>query len=238
MIYNNAPFVLAAMKDGPIKTIADLEGHSLGSPAGSAALALMPTIESINHIDPKTVKIVNMAPNLLEQMLAKKQVDVGVTYNITTYMNLFAMHVDPETEVRWFYFKDFGIDLYSNGVMVSKALLRDKPDAVRGLVRAINHAIKDVAANPDEGIAAVAEREPLLDRKIEKLRMLYAFKTLMDTPEVKANGLGDVTDAKLASSIDLITKTFALPRRPESSEIFDRSFLPPKSERETTFPPS
>jgi NitT/TauT family transport system substrate-binding protein len=59
----------------------------------------------------------------------------------------------------------------------------------------------------------------------------------MDTPEVKANGLGDVTDAKLASSIDLITKTFALPRRPESSEIFDRSFLPPKSERETTFPP-
>ena len=51
-----------------------------------------------------------MAPNLLEQMLATRQADAGATYNITTYMNFVTMHVDPEKDVRWFYFKDYGID--------------------------------------------------------------------------------------------------------------------------------
>jgi NitT/TauT family transport system substrate-binding protein len=236
MIYNNAPFAIATMSNGPIKTIKDLEGHSVGAPAGSAALALLPTLAKLNGVDEHKIKITNMAPNLLEQMLATHQADAGATYNITTYLNFVVMHVDPEKDVRWFYYSDYGIDLYSNGIMVSPKLLKEHPAAVRGLVRAINRAIIDVIKNPDEGIAVMAEQEPLLNRGIEMQRLRLGFRTLLHTAEVDKIGLGDVNDGKIKSSIDLIAQTFNLPRRPDPSEIFDRSFLPPKSDREVAFP--
>src|ERR1700744_2745973 len=51
MLYNHAPFALAAMSSGPIKTLKDLEGHSVGGAAGSGALALLPTLARLNGID-------------------------------------------------------------------------------------------------------------------------------------------------------------------------------------------
>src|SRR5260370_792815 len=40
MIYNKAPFALLSKTDGPIKTLKDLEGSKLGSPAGGASFKL------------------------------------------------------------------------------------------------------------------------------------------------------------------------------------------------------
>jgi NitT/TauT family transport system substrate-binding protein len=236
MLYNHAPFVVAAMKDGPIKKLQDIEGRIVGGAAGSGALALMQTLAKRNGIDDRKINITNMAPNLLEQMLSSHQVDAGATYNITTYVNFITQRIDPEKDVQWFYFSDYGIDLYSNGVMVSPKFLREHPDAVRGLIRAINQAIIDVIKNPDEGIAVLTEYEPLLNRNIEMQRLKLAFRTLMHTPEVDRLGLGDVDDGKINASIDLITQTFSLARRPDPAEIFDRSFLPPKSDRLVEFP--
>ena len=55
----------------------------------------------------------------------------------------------------------------------------------------------------------------------------------MNHPEIAKIGLGDVDDARLARSIDILVEAQALPRTPKVSEIFTREFLPPKSERPT-----
>ena len=236
MIYNSSPFVLASMKNGPIQSIKDLANHKAGAPAGSASLAMLPALAALNGIPPSSISTTNMSPNLLEQLIANRQVDVGATYNITSYMNFMSIKIDPEKEVNWFYYKDYGIDLYSNGVMVSQRLLREKPEAVRGLVRAINHALQDVLAHPDEGMDAMIKVERLLDRQIENRRLFYTFDTLMNTKEVAEKGLGDVSDTKLATSIDLVAKSFNLAQKPPIEAVFNHSFLPPRAERNAAFP--
>ena len=60
-----------------------------------------------------------MAPNLQEQMLLQGQVDISAVFTATSYMNLVALKLDPDKDFRWIYFADSGLDLYSNGVMVS-----------------------------------------------------------------------------------------------------------------------
>ncbi len=77
MLYNSAPFALIVRADSPIKTLKDIEGKTLGTPAGAAAGALLPALAAKNGFDPKKVNILNMAPNLQEQMLLKGQVDVS-----------------------------------------------------------------------------------------------------------------------------------------------------------------
>ena len=231
MLYNRAPFALIAKAGGPIRTLKDLEGRTLGTPAGGAAARMFPVMAARAGIDAQKVKWTNVAPNLQEQLLLKDHVDGAAVFSVTSYMNLVAQGVDPDKDIRWFHYADHGVELYGNGVMVSQQLARDNPQAVAGLVRAINKAVRDTVADPDAAIAALMKREPLLNQAIEKRRLTYALKTIMLTPEVAANGLGDVADARFARSFLQLQQAFEMPRVPTAAEVFDRRFLPPVAER-------
>jgi len=231
MIYSKAPFALLTKVTSPIHTIADLAGKKLGSPAGAAALKLLPALAKKNGLDPAKIEVVNMAPNLQEQMMLQGQVDISAVFTATSYMNLVALKLDPDKDFRWIYFSDFGLDLYSNGIMVSAKLAREKPDAVRGLVRAINRALKETMANPDAAIDLLAAKEPLINKDIEKRRLIYVYKTLIDTPEARERGIGDASDARLSAAIATIAESYELPRVPAAAQVFDRAYLPPKAER-------
>lgn len=231
MLYDRAPFALIVKASGPIKTLKDLEGRTLGSPAGGAAARMFPVIAARAGIDPAKVQWTGMAPNLQEQMLLKDHVDGSAVFSVTSYMNLVAQGVDPDRDIRWFHYADHGVDLYGNGVMVSRALLRDRPEAVAGLVRAIHRAVLDTIADPDAAIAALAKREPLLDVALEKRRLLYTLRTVMLTPSVAQAGIGDVDDARMGRAIAQLRTAFELPRAPAPGEVFDRRFLPPAAAR-------
>src|SRR6516165_4989991 len=183
MIYNKAPFALLTKAASPITSFKDLAGKTLGTPPGGAAFKLLPLLAKKNGVDYATIKILNVAPNLQEQVLLQGQVDVSAVFTATSYMNLVALKLDPDKDFRWISYADSGLDLYSNGVMVAAKFAREKPDAVRGLVRAINRALRETMADPDAAIALLAAKEPLLNAGIEKRRLIYVYKTLIDTPE-------------------------------------------------------
>jgi NitT/TauT family transport system substrate-binding protein len=231
MIYSKAPFALLTKASSPIKTVADLAGKKLGSPAGGAAIKVFPLVAKKNGLDPAKVEVLSMAPNLQEQMLIRGEVDASALFTATSYMNLVALKLDPDKDFRWTYYSDLGVDLYSNGVMVSQKLAAEKPEAVKGLIRAINKAMKDCIANPDAAIELLAKEEPLLNKEIEKRRLVYTVKTLIATPEAAELGVGDMKDARMADSIATIAAAYELPKAPAVEAVFSRAFLPPKAER-------
>ena len=231
MIYNRAPFALITKAGSSIKTLKDVEGKTLGSPAGSAALKMFSALAKKNSIDEKRVNWTNMAPNLQEQMLLRDQVEASAVFSATSYMNLVAMGVDPDKDIRWIFYNDQGLDLYSNGVLVSNKLAKENPKAVTGLVKAINRAMKECIAQPERCIDNLAKNEPLINKDIEKRRMIYVLKSNVLTPEAAELGLGDINDARMARSVTQIVDSYELTRSPAIGEIFNRSFLPAKADR-------
>jgi NitT/TauT family transport system substrate-binding protein len=231
MIYNKAPFALLARASSPIKSVADMAGKKMGSPAGGAALKLFPALARKNGLDPAKVEVLNMAPNLQEQMLLQGQVDISAVFTATSYMNLVGLRLDPDKDFRWIYYADGGLDLYSNGVMVSPKLAKEKPEAVKGLVRAIARAMRETVADPEAAIALLAAQEPLINKEIEKRRLTYVTKTLIATPEAAEIGVGDIRDSRMSEAIATIVSSYELPRTPAVTDVFSRAFLPPKSER-------
>ncbi len=231
MIYSRAPFALLTKVNSPIKAPKDLANRKLGTPPGGASFKLLPLLAKNNGIEVSSINITQVAPNLQEQLLLTDQVDAIAIFTATSYMNLVSLRQDPDKDFRWMYYADSGLDLYSNGVMVSQKLAKEKPEAVKGLVRAINKSIKEVMASPDAAIDLLATKEPLINKDIEKRRLLYVYKTLIDTPEAREKGLGDIDDARMAKAIDTIATAFELPTKPAVSDTFDRSFLPAKAER-------
>jgi NitT/TauT family transport system substrate-binding protein len=168
---------------------------------------------------------------LQEQMLFQGQVDSIAIFTATSYMNLVSLKLDPDKDFRWMYYSDLGLDLYSNGIMVSPKFAKAHPEAVKGLLRAINRSLKETVENPDAAIELLATEEPLIKTDIERRRLLYVYKTLIDTPEARELGLGDVSDDRLKSAIAAIATSFELPRVPNPGDVFDHAYLPAKAER-------
>jgi len=236
MIYNRSPFALITKASSRIKTLKDIEGKSLGVPAGSATHRMLTPLARKNGVDDSTIKVVNVAPNLVEQMLTQGEVDVIGAFAATTYMNLVAQRQDPDKDFRWFFYEDYGLNLYSNGVMVSQKLYKEKPEVVRALVGAINRALIEVAADSSVGIAELQKVEPLLRPEIEQPRLTYFLEKQMITPETKTLGIGAIDDKRMTSAIATVVDAYGLARKPELNEVFDRSFLPPRAERELKMP--
>jgi len=231
MIYNTPPFTIVVKKDSPIKTPKDLEGKTVGGPANDGALKLFPAFSKVASIDASKVNITNMAPNLREQMLQRGQVDAIFGFTNTVYFSAKLIGIDPEKDLRFINYADYGMDLYSNAVVFSRSFVKENPKAVAGFVKAVNRAINDSLANPEAAMDAVMKREPLLKRDIEKERLMATIKSEMSHPEIAKIGFGDVDPARLKRAIAMVAEANSLPRTPSNDEVFDRSFLPPRADR-------
>src|SRR5260370_21150429 len=141
MVGNQPPFGIVAQKTSGITSIKDLEGHTPGGARAPPTPRLLPVFVQKNGLEGEKIKVSNMAPNLQEPMLIKGDIDAALVFNITSYFNLVLNRQDPDKDFKWFSFGDYGLDLYSNGIMVSKKLLASNPKPVAGLVRAINKAV-------------------------------------------------------------------------------------------------
>lgn len=230
-IYNQPPFAVLTKADGKVEQLASLEGLKVGGPAGSASTKLFPALAEAAGLDLAQIEIVNVAPNLQEQMLVQDQVDASLVFNVTSYLNIVGLGLDPDTDFDWYPYGEAGLDIYSNGVMVSPALLADHPEAVEGLVSAIARAMADVMADPSEGIDQIIATEPLSDPDLEMQRLQFAMDNLIFSDESRANGIGAVESERLDRSIAVIRDLYDLPTTPSAAAVFDASFLPPKNMR-------
>ncbi len=171
VMYNQPPFTVAVKADGPLKTPKDFEGKTLGGAANDGALKLFPAFCKFAKIDCTKVSITNMQPNLREQMLMQGQVDGVFGYVNTIRFSAKLIGADPDKQIRFINYGDYGMDLYSNAIIVSRKLIKDKPEALKGLVRAFNKGLIDCVKEPDACVAAVSKREPLIKVGVERERL-------------------------------------------------------------------
>ena len=229
VMYNQPPFAIAVKADSPIKTAKDLEGKSIGGPANDGALKLFPAFCKSAKIDCTGVKLSNMQPNLRENMLMQGQVDGVFGYMNTIRFSAKLAKIE-EDKIRYIKYADYGMDLYSNVIIVPKKMTTEKPEVIKGFLRALNKGMQDSIKDPDASVAAVAKREPLINVKLERERYDATVADEMNHPEIKTIGLGAVDEARLKKSIGIIVEASSLPRTPAISEVWNGSFLPPAAD--------
>jgi NitT/TauT family transport system substrate-binding protein len=235
MMWNRPPFAIVTKATSGINSPRDFEGRTLGGAQGTPTTRLLPVFVHKNGLEGEKIKISNMAPNLQEPMLIKGDIDAALVFNITSYFNLVLNRQDPDKDFKWFAFGDYGLDLYSNGLMVSRKLIASNPKAVAGLVRATNKALVEIAKDQDAGMAATVNYDNLVNAAVEKRRLQYSFDKLIVSPEMKEIGVGDIKDDRMARAIGMVVEGYQLARTPTPAEVFSRDYLPPRNERELEY---
>jgi NitT/TauT family transport system substrate-binding protein len=230
-VYNRAPFVIAVRAESPIKVAKDLEGRTIGGPNFDGALKLFPIFAKLAKVDASKVAVTNMAPNLRAQMLMRGQIDGAFAFRNGIFMDTKLLGANPEKDIRFISYEDYGMDLYSNAIIVSKALIAQNPNAVKGFLKAFNRGVNDAYADQIAAVDSVLKREALLNTAVERERLGLMFSFDMSAPEMKDVGLGDIVEARVERNIRIVVDANNLSRSPSAAEVFDRRFLPPLADR-------
>jgi NitT/TauT family transport system substrate-binding protein len=230
MGYEQAPAAIIVLKSSGITTPKQLEGKTLGSAANDATFKLFPIFAKSAGVDANLVKIQYIEPKLRETLLARKDVDAVPGQMFNAVLELKAKGIE-EGDVQYFLYRDYGLDIYGNGIAAARSFLKSNPEAVKGFIRATIKGVRDMIADTEQAVQMTLQFEPLLKADIERDRLKLAMSCCIVTPNVLKNGFGAVDEARLKSSITLIAHGYQLPREPGLDETFNSAYLPPQKER-------
>ena len=227
MVYNNTPASVMALKKSGIKTPADLNGKKLGAPVFDAGRRAFPIFQKANGIS--SVTWTAMDPPLRETMLARGDVDAITGFTFTSLLNLEARGVKAEDVVVLPY-PDHGVKLYGNAIIVSAKLLKDNPAAVKAFLQAFTKGARDVIAKPDAAIEYVKARDGIINVALEQRRLRLAIDTVINSPDARAEGYGQVKAPRLALMASQVSDAFATKTRVNADAVWNGSFLPSAAE--------
>lgn len=227
MVYNNTPASVMALKKSGIKTPADLNGKKLGAPVFDAGRRAFPIFQKANNIG--SVTWTAMDPPLRETMLARGDVDAITGFTFTSLLNLEARGVKAEDVVVLPY-PDFGVKLYGNAIIVSAKLLKDNPAAVKAFLQAFTKGARDVIAKPDAAIEFVKARDGIINVALEQRRLRLAIDTVINSPDARAEGYGQVKAPRLALMASQVSDAFNTKTRVSADAVWNGSFLPTAAE--------
>src|SRR5262245_12893026 len=231
MLYNRPPCAVIGRKSRGVSQPKDLEGKILGAPAADSAYAQWPIFVRVNNIDVSKVKIEIVSFPVREPMLAAGQVDAITGLSYFSFIELKDKGV-PVDDIAVLLMADYGVELYGNAIIVNAKFADEHPEAVKGFLVAFMKGLKETVKQPAMAIGSVLKRNADARKNVELERLTMAIRENIITPEVKANGYGEIDEQRFNRALEQMTLAYKFKAaKPKLQDIFDPSFLPPAAVR-------
>lgn len=225
VMYNVPAFAVVGRRSLGVNTPADLQGRRLGAPPPDGAWAQFPVFAAAQGLDVSTITIEPVGFPTREPMLAAGEVDAVTGFSFTSSLSTQRLGV-PAEDISIMLMADYGVELYGNVIIVNTDWAEANPELVTGFLRAVANGLRDAAADPAAGVAAIAARNPALDSGLEVERLNMALRDNILTPWVMENGLGNIEAARFATSLEQIAVSYTFVNPVEPSRYFTDAYLP------------
>src|SRR5262245_65457718 len=122
-------------------------------------------------------------------MLAAGQVDAITGFSFSAYVSLKDRGV-PVDDIVLMLMADYGLVLYRNAIMVNAKFAAEKPEAVKGFLRAFVKGLKDTVRDPARAIDSVARRNERVkrDTELERPRLTDTDNIVKQAVQEHASG--------------------------------------------------
>ena len=227
MVYNNTPASVMALKKSGITKPSDLTGKKLGAPVFDAGRRAFPVFAKANNIG--AVNWTTMDPALRETMLMRGDIDAITGFTFTSLLNLEARGAKAADIVVLAY-PDYGVKLYGNVIVASPKLLKENPAAVKAFLAAFAKGAKEVMANPAVAIESVKARDGIIDSKLETRRLQLAIDTVINTPDARTEGFGNINAGRMALMASQVSDAFNTKTRVSPDAVWNGTLLPTTAE--------
>ncbi len=222
VIYQKAPYAIFSTATGANVTRPEqLEGLTIGSGAGSFTQQVVHAFMLQRGLDPSKVSYTNVDPAARISLLVAGKLKASESFAMSMPGLVGAVGAD---QARMLLLADFGLQLYSNSIVVRQDTIRDHPDTVRAFVKASLQGWKYSIEHPDEAAAIVSRAVKGLDPAIAR-QEIDIVNRLVLTEQTRAAGLGSFDMATMQASETLILGADGAKSVPVGS-LVDADFLP------------
>jgi NitT/TauT family transport system substrate-binding protein len=225
MLLNKAPYSIVARHSRGVSTLGNLDGKTIGVADGDLAIRLWPALARRNGIKLASVKQEKISSAVREPMLSAGQLDAVTGFSYLSAVNLRNRGV-PADDLAVFRYADYGSVAYGTAVIVNPKFAADRPEAVRGFLRAVVIGMRLAVSQPEQAIDDVIAQMDGGSRELERERLRVVMHDNILTDDVKRDGLGGLDPARFEASLGEIAEDFSFRKRPSVADIFDGTFLP------------
>lgn len=230
IVYDKPTYAIVTRKSRGITAPKDLGGKTLAAPRTEVTGALWPLFAKNAGIDASKVTVESVSRLVREPMLASGQVDAISGNAVNSFLDLKDRGV-PESDIVVWPMSRYGIDSYGYAVVASEKFLKNNPQAAEAFLRALSKAMRTSNHSPGRAIDSLARHVEDVQRPVELDRLRMTIGTLLRDSEIRTDGLGTIRSERMQAAITQISDAFGLKSKLTPDAIFDRSFLPPQSQR-------
>ncbi|HET8784383.1 MAG TPA: ABC transporter substrate-binding protein [Candidatus Limnocylindrales bacterium] len=224
-IYGKFPSVVFAKASSGIAAPKDLKGKRLGIPGrfGSSWIMLQALLKSAG-LTPNDLQIIEYPDFGQGAAVAQGAVDAA-----TGFVNNEPVQLQLSGEKVNILRVDEITPLPGNGLIVGKAAMESKRDAVAAFIAATLHAMADIEADPEKGLDAAIKAVPELgaDRDTQAA-ILDATIDVWRGPVQESKGLGAIEPADWEKSVAFMTDLGLVPNPVTTDQLVDTGLLPQK----------
>lgn len=176
---------------------ADLAGLTVGGGQNSPMQALVPVWLKRNGVDPAKVKVLGLDPAVVVSSLIAGKIDAAECWKGNS-LPLFRQQAEAAGfTIGMIGYADFGFDILGSGLAASDKLIAENPDLVRRFVKATLDGYAYAGAHPDEALALITKRYPILAPDVTRAQ-------IAETADLLGHGFDA---AKMARAVDLMRES-------------------------------
>jgi NitT/TauT family transport system substrate-binding protein len=225
-IWPRSPVGIFSLKKYNITSPKDLEGERVAFDVGSGDFQLWPAFVKATGIDDGKVTKVTMDAAALIKALAEKQVKAEGNFFGSIAPSLWAQGL----EINGILYEDYGVKMFSNAVACKRSTIEKRPDLCKDFVEGLMEGLKYVYLNPEKSvelhIESVKEFQGGSVANQKVIEYGQAVSTALGlVPSVKANGLGFMEPALVATTAQTVATYMGVKTLPALDKMFTNQFV-------------
>jgi NitT/TauT family transport system substrate-binding protein len=219
-ILGSSGLVLVTRADSGIRQPRDFAGRSVGVWFFGNEVQFY-ALMSQAGVDPARVKVSPLQSSL--KPLLNRQLDVvsAMTYNELPALLRSGL---KREQLRVFDFNDYGLDFPGDALFASRALVKDRPELARRMVRASLRGWRDALDDPDGAVRIVLRHDRT--KKLEPVHQRDQMREVARLVQLRGRRLGEHSVDDAARTIEILAKGKLISRRLADDEVFTNVFLP------------
>lgn len=219
-VYANSPQGFYWLKSSGITGAKDFPGKKLGNPPGDASRVMWPAFAKQVGIATDSVTFVNITPQAKVASLKSKAIDIT-----SDFYNEHDLKVrEFGADLGFLAWRDIGLNLYGNSIIVNGAYLEKNKDKVAKFVSVSQKAFAACVADVSPCLKALMAGVSGLDEANQRDQW-NRIKELMTDPTTTGVALGAFDAKRMQNDYNMVKTYFGMEKDFDIAKVYSNDFL-------------